>query len=112
MIRKAFRMSVHPGREEEYRRRHNPIWDELRDVLLRHGVRSYSIFLDPATQDLFAYAEIESEERWQAIAQTEACRGWWRSMKELMPANPDDSPVSTDLKEVFHLEKATSDRRG
>lgn len=29
MIRKAFRMSVHPGREAEYAERHAPIWSEL-----------------------------------------------------------------------------------
>jgi L-rhamnose mutarotase len=104
MIRKAFRMSVLPGRETEYERRHNPIWDELRAVLLEHGVRSYSIFIDPETRDLFAYAEVESEERWGAIASTEACRRWWASMRELMPANPDASPVGRDLREVFHIE--------
>ena len=104
MIRKAFRMSVHAGQEAEYERRHNPIWRELEETLVRHGVSSYSIFLDPATRDLFAYAEIESEERWQAIAATEVCRRWWRHMKEVMPANPDDSPVSSALREVFHIE--------
>jgi len=103
-IRKAFRMSVNAGQEAEYERRHNPIWRELEETLVRHGVRSYSIFLDPATRDLFAYAEIESEERWQAIAATEVCRRWWRHMKEVMPANPDDSPVSSELREVFHIE--------
>src|ERR687892_1604721 len=103
MIRKAFRMSVYPGREAEYERRHNPIWAELEAVFVEHGVLSYSIFLDPATNDLFAYAEIENEERWQAIATTEACRRWWQSMRELMPSNPDDSPKLTDLAEVFHF---------
>ena len=104
MIRKAFRMSVHAGQEAEYERRHTPIWRELEETLVRHGVRTYSIFLDPATRDLFAYAEIESEERWAAIASTEVCRRWWRHMKEVMPANPDDSPVSSELREVFHIE--------
>ena len=103
-IRKAFRMSVNAGQEAEYERRHNPIWRELEDTLVRHGVRTYSIFLDPATRDLFGYAEIDSEERWQAIAGTEVCRRWWRHMKEIMPANPDDSPVSSELREVFHIE--------
>jgi len=103
-IRKAFRMSVHAGQEAEYERRHNPIWRELEDTLVRHGVRSYSIFLDPVTRDLFAYAEIDSEERWRAIADTEVCRRWWRHMKEIMPANPDESPVSSELREVFHIE--------
>ena len=97
-------MSVHAGEADEYRRRHNPIWRELQDTLIAHGVRSYSIYFDPQTNDLFAYAEIETEERWAAIAETEVCRRWWRSMRDIMPANPDDSPASRELREVFHLE--------
>jgi len=107
MIRKAFKMSVHEDEQAEYERRHNPIWRELEETLLAHGVRSYSIYLDPATSELFAYAEIESEERWAAVASTAVCRKWWRHMRELMPSNPDDSPVSTELREVFHIERRT-----
>ncbi len=106
MIRKAFRMSVDAGRTAEYERRHSPIWRELEETLLRHGVLTYSIFLDPATNALFGYVEVESEERWQAIATTEVCRRWWAHMKEVMPTAPDDSPLSQDLREVFHLEAA------
>ena len=104
MIRKAFRMAVHPGRHEEYERRHNPIWPELEAVLRSHGVHSYSIFLDPRDHSLFAYVEIEDEARWDAIARTPECRRWWKHMREIMPSNPDDSPVSEELREVFHLE--------
>ena len=104
MIRKAFRMSVNPGQQAEYARRHNPIWFELAEVLRQHGVQSYSIYLDPETNDLFAYAEIESDERWAAIAATDVCRRWWRFMREVMPSNPDDSPMARDLREVFHLD--------
>ena len=104
MIRKAFRMSVHAGQEAEYEQRHNPIWRELEDVLIAHGTRAYSIFLDHATGDLFAYVEIQDEARWEAIAQTDVCRRWWRHMREIMPANADDSPVSQELREVFHIE--------
>jgi L-rhamnose mutarotase len=105
VIRKAFRMSVEPDHQAEYVRRHNPIWRDLETVLLAHGVQTYSIFLDPATSDLFAYAEIDSEERWAAIAATDECRRWWQSMRELMPSNADGSPVSRDLREVFHLHR-------
>jgi len=106
MLRKAFRMSVNTDRHDEYTRRHNPIWRELEDTLLSHGVQTYSIFLDPATSDLFAYAEIDSEDRWAAIANTEVCRRWWRHMRDIMPSNADDSPIARDLREVFHLEQA------
>ena len=61
VIRKAFRMAVGPGGESEYERRHRPIWPELEAALLDHGVRTYSIFLDTATNDLFGYAEIDCE---------------------------------------------------
>ena len=103
MIRRAFRMSVHPGRTAEYERRHNPIWRELEETLIAHGVDRYSIFLDPETNELFAYVEMESAERWAAVATTDVCRRWWRHMRELMPSNPDDSPVSRECREVFHV---------
>jgi L-rhamnose mutarotase len=104
MIRKAFLMTLKPGCQDEYERRHNPIWPELEAVLKEHGVRNYSIFLDRSRDRLFAYAEIESEELWQQIAATESCRRWWSYMKELMLTNPDDSPVAIVLDEVFHMD--------
>ena len=103
MIRKAFIMSVNPGSEREYERRHRPIWPELEQTLKDHGALSYSIFLDESTGQLFGYAEIEDEARWNAIAQTPICGKWWAHMKEIMPSNPDNSPVSRELREVFHI---------
>ena len=96
-------MAVHPGLEAEYERRHRPIWPDLERTLIEHGVVTYSIYLDPETRDLFGYVEVEDEGRWAAIAQTEVCRRWWRHMREIMPANADDSPVARELREVFHV---------
>lgn len=104
MIRKSFVMSVNAGQEAEYARRHQPIWKELADVLKTHGVHNYSIFLHPETRQLFGYVEIESEARWAAVADTEVCRRWWRHMSPIMPSNADHSPVSLELKELFHLD--------
>ena len=103
MIRKSFVMSVNAGAEAEYARRHHPIWEDLAVVLKAHGVRNYSIFLHEETRQLFAYAEVEDEARWNAIAQTEVCQRLWKRMGDVMPSNPDNSPVATGLKEVFHL---------
>lgn len=97
-------MSVNAGAEAEYARRHQPIWPELEAVLKAHGVHNYSIFLDPATRQLFGYVEIEDEARWAAIARTPECRKWWAHMRDIMPSNPDNSPVSRELKSVFHLD--------
>ncbi len=104
-MRIAFKMKLHNGNEEEYKKRHNPIWKELEEVLLEHGVNSYSIFLDKETNILFGYAEIEDLKKWEEVANTEVCQKWWVYMAPLMEVNEDKSPVSKDLIEVFHIEK-------
>lgn len=104
MLRKAFVMSVDPTQHAEYERRHRPIWPELAATLRAHGARNYSIWLHPETSQLFAYVEIESEERWAAIATTEICQRWWAAMGDIMPTNADGSPQSRDLREVFVLD--------
>lgn len=105
-------MSVTAGCEQEYERRHRPIWRELEETLLRHGVRAYSIYLDATTGDLFGYVEIHCEEQWAAVGSTEVCQRWWRHMRDLMPTNGDDSPVTRDLREVFHLEADSDGQAG
>jgi L-rhamnose mutarotase len=104
-MRIAFKMKLFEGNVEEYKKRHNPIWPELEGALKNHGVVSYSIFLDRNTNDLFGYAEIEDQKKWDDIANTNICRKWWDYMAPLMKVNEDKSPVSKDLLEVFHIEK-------
>jgi len=103
-IRKAFVMSVNAGAEQEYEKRHNPIWAELEKALKDHGASNYSIFLHPETRQLFGYVEIESEEQWAAIASADICQKWWKHMGDIRPSNPDHSPVSAPLREVFHMD--------
>ena len=103
MIRKAFKMKLHPGQEAEYARRHAALWPEMKAMLREHGALDYSIFLDPETLTLFGYLEIEDEAKWAASADTAICRKWWDYMADIMDVNPDNSPVCTDLSEVFHL---------
>ncbi|ANC39194.1 L-rhamnose mutarotase [Hafnia alvei] len=103
MIRKAFVMQVNPDAHAEYQRRHSPIWPELEAELKAHGAHNYSIFLDEKRHLLFGFVEIESEARWNAVAQTEVCQRWWKHMADVMPSNADNSPVTDELKEVFYL---------
>ena len=101
-------MSVQAGQEAEYERRHRPIWPELEMTLRDHGVVTYSIFLHPETRQLFAYVEFSSEAQWNEIAQTDVCRCWWAHMREIMPSNADNSPIATELREVFHIARVSS----
>jgi L-rhamnose mutarotase len=104
MIRKACVMQVAPDAHEIYRQRHDALWPEMVRELKAHGAHHYSIFLDPARNLLFAYVEIEDEGRWADMANTEICRKWWAYMKDIMPANPDNSPIAEDLRQVFYLD--------
>jgi L-rhamnose mutarotase len=101
--RKAFVMFIHPECHREYQQRHDEIWEEMKQTLSRYGVHNYSIHLFAEQHLLFGYAEIEDEARWAAIANTDICRKWWAYMKDVMPVNPDNSPVTQSLKEVFYL---------
>lgn len=104
MIRKAFKMKLYPGFEQEYEKRHNALWPEMKDMIHEYGGRNYSIYLDKETLTLFGYIEIEDEAKWNASAETAICRKWWDYMADIMETNPDNSPVSIDLKPVFHLD--------
>ena len=104
MLRKAFVMEVNPDKHEEYEKRHNPVWQEMEDVMKAEGLHNYSIFLLPETNQLFGYVEVEDEESFGRLAKTDVCQRWWKYMKDIMPSNPDNSPISSDLREVFHMD--------
>ena len=103
-MRKGFKMKLFQGQEEEYQRRHNELWPEMKEMLRMHGASNYSIFLDPDTLTLFGYIEIQDEALWEAAANTTINRKWWDYMADIMECNPDNSPVTLDLNEVFHLD--------
>ena len=104
MIRKGFKMKLNPGRADEYARRHAALWPEMADMIREFGGHNYSIFLDEETNVLYGYIELEDEARWSASADTAICRKWWDYMADIMDVNPDNSPVSVDLRPVFHLD--------
>ncbi|MCR5214043.1 MAG: L-rhamnose mutarotase [Eubacterium sp.] len=101
---KGFKMKLYPGYEMEYMKRHNELWPGMVDIIHECGGKNYSIFWDEETDILFGYIEIEDEEKWSSSADTEINRKWWDFMADIMETNPDNSPVSKDLKLMFHLD--------
>jgi L-rhamnose mutarotase len=104
MKRAAFKMKLKPGFTDEYKKRHDEIWPELKKLLYDAGVRDYSIFLDEETNILFAVQKTEGEGGSQDLGKTEIVQKWWAYMADIMDTNPDNSPVSIPLKEVFHID--------
>ncbi|AEC02853.1 L-rhamnose mutarotase [Parasphaerochaeta coccoides] len=101
--RAAFIMKLKPGCEAEYTRRHNAIWPELKE-LLSTSVYDYSIFLHRESLTLFAFQKLKGDGGSQDLGTDPIVRRWWDYMADLMEVNPDNSPVSIPLEEVFHME--------
>ncbi|MDI1304423.1 MAG: L-rhamnose mutarotase [bacterium] len=99
----AFKMQLHHGQVQEYQRRHDEIWPELVALLKNTGVIDYSIFLDPSTNALFAVLKMESPALLDELSKHPIVQKWWKYMSDIMETNPDYSPLSTPLKEVFYL---------
>lgn len=103
MPRIAFKMKLHAGQEAEYRRRHDALWPELETLLKETGIADYSIFLDEKTLDLFGVLNIENPARLDDLPQHPVMQRWWAYMADIMETNPDNSPLSQPLREVFYL---------
>lgn len=104
MKRLAFKMQLNEGQKAEYIKRHNEIWPELKTLLKDAGISGYSIFLDDETNTLFAFQKVSGEGGSQDLGQTEIVKKWWKFMADIMKTNPDNSPVTKELEEVFYLE--------
>lgn len=104
MRRYAFKMRIKPGAAAEYKRRHDEIWPELAALIRESGVSDYSIFLDEETDTLFACQKVSGEGGSQDLGSLEIVRRWWDYMEDIMETNPDRSPLSLPLREVFRLD--------
>jgi L-rhamnose mutarotase len=100
----AFKMFLHPGQADEYRRRHDAIWPELATLLRNAGIRDYSIFLDPGTNILFAVLRRADDHASDDLSRQEIMQRWWRHMADIMETNADGSPRQASLVPMFHLD--------
>ncbi|MGU3400982.1 L-rhamnose mutarotase [Brucellaceae bacterium D45D] len=101
--RYAFRMKLNPGMEAEYLRRHDEIWPDLVDLLHKAGVSDYSIWLDEETHYLFGILTRSSTHAMASLPNHPVMQKWWVHMADIMETNPDNSPVSVDLKPMFYM---------
>ena len=103
MHRIAFKMQLFKGYEAEYKKRHDELWPELQALLKSAGISEYSIFLDETTNNLFGFMKAEDPKALDDLPAQPVMQRWWKYMGDIMDSNPDHSPVSIPLKEVFFL---------
>ena len=97
-------MKLKPGCEVEYEKCHRAIWPDRVKLLKETGVSDYYIFWDKETNLLFAVQEQGGESGSQDLGTNPIVKKWWDYMADIMEVNPDNSPVSIPLKEVFYME--------
>ncbi len=103
MARVAFKMQLFADQKEEYKKRHKTIWPDLVNLLKETGISEYSIFLDETTNSLFGVLQIEDATWLDNLPAHPVMQKWWAYMGDIMESNPDNSPVSIPLEEVFYL---------
>ena len=96
-------MQLFDGFVDEYKKRHDELWPELEQLLKETGIHEYSIFLDEETNALFGVMNVEDEALLDKLPQHPVMQKWWKYMGDIMESNPDNSPVSVSLKEMFYL---------
>ncbi|RPI46840.1 MAG: L-rhamnose mutarotase, partial [Bacteroidetes bacterium] len=89
---------------DEYKKRHDAIWPELKKMIKDSGVSDYTIFLDEETNILFAVQKVSGTGGSQDLGTTAIVQKWWKYMAGIMETNADFSPVSIPLEPVFHMD--------
>lgn len=105
MERYAWKGRVLPGKQGEYKRRHDEIWPEMKETLKAAGICHYSIWL--TGDELFGYYECEKGIDYAAKVQagSEVVARWDACMQDILVMEKD--PVTGAqplLEQVFWLE--------
>lgn len=104
MEKYAWRAKLLDGKRDEYIKRHNEIWNEMKAVLNDAGIKNYTIWLDG--NNLFGYYECEKGVEYAAKtqAESEVVKRWNEYMKDvmIMPAD-EETGVQPHLEKVFEF---------
>ena len=89
MAKYAWKGLIKPGMLDEYIKRHDEIWQEMKDVLAEAGIRNYTIW--NVGQELFGYYECEKGIEFAARVQNESpvVARWNEYMKDVMVMEAD-----------------------
>jgi L-rhamnose mutarotase len=88
---------------DEYKKRHDEIWPELSELLVKAGVRDYSIFLDQDTNFLFAVMWREEDHKMDQLRSELIMKKWWSHMSDIMDTDKMNEPITKPLEMVFHM---------
>jgi L-rhamnose mutarotase len=102
MERYAWKATLLPGKKEEYVRRHDEIWPEMKDVLREAGIRNYTIWC--VGDELFGYYECDSVRKAGRVQdESPVVARWNEYMKDVMVMERDPVTGAQPLLEQVFL---------
>ena len=105
MERYAWKAKIKEGKKAEYKKRHDEIWQEMKDLLKSAGICNYSIW--NVGDELFGYYECEKGIEYCAKVQreSEVVKRWDEYMKDVLIMEPDkETGAQPKMEKVFELE--------
>ena len=89
MEKYAWKGLIKEGYLDEYIKRHNEIWPEMKDMLYEAGIKNYTIW--NVGNELFGYYECEKGVDYASIVQTNSDinKKWDEYMKDIMIMEKD-----------------------
>ena len=104
MERACFVMQLHPGKEEEYQRRHDEIWPEMVEALKASGFSNYTLFRRGTT--VYAYLECHPDRAtaFAAMGATDVNARWQEWFSDVLAEITDADGDLFWADEVWHLD--------
>ena len=101
MERYTWKARVLPGQLDEYIRRHDEIWDDMKAVLKDAGIRNYTIW--NTGDELFGYYECDDVEYAARVqAESPVVDRWNEYMKDVMEMEMDPvTGAQPRMRQVF-----------
>ena len=104
MEKVTWKATLLPGMREEYIRRHDEIWPEMKQVLAEAGIVNYTIWR--CGNDLFGYYECKYGGEYAAKVQADSpvIARWNEYMDDILELEMEPGGAQKKLVEVFRFE--------
>jgi len=105
MKRVCFLLKIREGMVEEYKKAHEPVWDEMQKAISAAGIRNYSMFIRKNGL-LIGYFESDNPEKsLEKLAATEVNTRWQQHMAPYFEAGSGDLQKGHPdwLEQIFFL---------
>ncbi len=103
MERVCFTFDLHPGTEDEYRRRHEEIPPELVRAILESGFRNHTLFRRGLQVIAYAECHPDADTAFAALAARPESARWSESLADVIVTLTDAEGRRIAFDEVWHL---------